>query len=364
MDWANGRLIHELAHIYGNGFSVAIFSDPQHNANYNYAIQVNKIYPLPFPFSYKGGIKNILKIRKIIGQLAKENDVLIVQLPFIGFPAWLGIKKPMVFHVCANVLTAAQNPFKYKGLARLASKSFAQFIHQVNKSLFKRKQSRLIVNGNELAEVYRAFNPVPVVSSSIYLAEMISESDVNTRSADEEFKMLFIGRPSKEKGFHTLIDAFTMLVDAGKPVTLKLLGVRRAETEAILGKPIENTYLDKIDFLGFISWGAQFREIVKSSHCLIVSSVSEGTPRVLIEARALGCPVIATNIGGIVTSVNHNVNGVLVNPGKPEEIKAAVETLFDEELRMKLAINGLRTAKRFTLEAFVRTFTDTVKSLG
>lgn len=363
MDWANGRLIHELSREFESTFSVAIFSDPSFNSHYNFPVHVNKIYPLPFPFSYIGGLKNIFRINKVLNLIEQENDLLIVQLPFIGFPALLKIKKPMVFHVCANVLTAAKNPFKYKSFARVASGSFAQFIHQVNRSLFKRKDSRLIVNGKELSEIYNSFDPILVVSSSIYSTEMISQSDINTRSEQEEFRILFIGRPSKEKGFHTLVDAFIDLVNAGRPVTLKLLGVKREELDAILDKRIPNLYSDKIDCLGFISWGIEFRDIVQSSHCLVVSSVSEGTPRVLIEARALGCPVVATNIGGIASSVTDNVDGVLINPGKPLEISAAINSLFDERRRMELARNGLKTAKKHSLEIFVKNFKDTVLEL-
>lgn len=364
MDWANGRVIRELAVAYGDAFSVSIFSDSKQHSNYNFSIAANKIYPLPFPFSYAGGIKNLGKIRKTLKQIELENDLLIIQLPFIGFPALLTVKKPVVYHLCANVLTAAQNPFKYRGLSKVFSSSYAMFIHRVNQRLFKRKESRVIVNGKELGDLYKPYSPVPVVSSSIYLSEMIDEGQITHRMEEEEFKILFIGRPSKEKGFHTLVDAFIDLMDKGKSVTLKLLGVKREELEVIVEKQIDQKYLNRIEFLGFISWGERFTEIVRSSHCLVVSSVSEGTPRVLIEARALGCPVVATNIGGIVTSVTDQVDGILINPGRPGEISAAVTGLFDETLRMRLAQNGLKTAKKYTLEMFVRNFTEAIGDLS
>jgi glycosyltransferase involved in cell wall biosynthesis len=363
MDWANGRLIYELSREFGNSFSVAIFSDPTHNSNYNFLVSVSKIYPLPFPFSYVGGMKNIFRISKLLSQIEEQNDLLVIQLPFIGFPALLKIKKPTVFHLCANVLTAAQNPFKYKGLAKIISQSFAQYIHRVNRRLFNREHCRVIVNGSELGTLYKEFKPVAAVSSSVYSVEMIAEENINTRAEHSEFVILFIGRPSKEKGFHTLIEAFINLVDGGELVTLKLLGVRREELETILGTQIAQSYSNRIEFLGFISWGEKFRSIVQSSHCLVVSSVSEGTPRVLIEARALGCPVIATNIGGIVTSVENLVDGILINPGKSKELSSAIISLFDEQLRIELARRGLMTAKKYSLEMFVNNFKNAVRDL-
>ncbi|HET9053186.1 MAG TPA: hypothetical protein VFM90_03380, partial [Cyclobacteriaceae bacterium] len=99
MDWANGRLIHELSEKLEATFSVAVFSDPSRNSNHKFPIQAHKVYALPFPFSYAGGIKNILKIRRILKQIERENDMLIIQLPFIGFPALLMLRrKPTVYH--------------------------------------------------------------------------------------------------------------------------------------------------------------------------------------------------------------------------------------------------------------------------
>lgn len=363
MDWANGRLIHELSNVYGKNFSLAIFSDPIRGSNYNFEIKADRIYRLPFPFSYASGIRNIFKIRRLMRSIEKENDLLIIQLPFIGFPALLGISRPIIFHVCANVLTAAVNPFKYRGLARLLSLSYANLMHGVNKMLFRRVQSRVIVNGMELARLYQIFDPTITVSSSIYSSEMISELEIATRAESEDFVILFIGRPSKEKGFHTLIDSFVSLVDTGKPVKLKLMGVKREELEKILGKSLVESYFEKITFFGFISWGEEFRSIVQSSHCLVVSSISEGTPRVLVEARALGCPVIATNIGGIGTSVTNGSDGILINPENPSEISSAITSLFDEKLRIRLAKNGLVTVKKYSLENFVTIFTNNVQKL-
>jgi glycosyltransferase involved in cell wall biosynthesis len=363
MDWANGRLVHELSNLYGANFSLAIFSDPRQNSNHDFQITASEIYPLPFPFSYAGGIKNIFKIKDMLDRINREHDFLVIQLPFIGFPVLHRITKPSVFHVCANVLTAANNPFKYKGLSRLLSQLYANFIHNTNKNLFQKKNSLVIVNGNELGELYRAYHPQVTISSSIYGKEMIEETEIRRREENEVFGILFIGRPSKEKGFHTLIEAFINLVKEGSPVVLRLLGVKREELLKIVGENIETKYLERIEFLGFISWGERFRSIVSSSHCLVVSSVSEGTPRVLIEARALGCPVIATRIGGITTSVTDQVDGLLINPGKPEEISQAVVSLFNEKFRMQLAKNGLQTVKKYSLEAFVNLFATTIQAL-
>lgn len=363
IDWANGRLIKQLKDMFAGKFSVAIFSDPVKQKNYDFELSVGKIYRLPFPFSYTGGLRNFLKIYRLLKRIEKENDILIIQLPFAGVLSLLFLRKPAVFHLCANVLTAARNPFKYHGLSLVLSKVFAAMMHYCYISLMRNRKSKLIVNGLELAGIYKEFSPIVTVSSSVSLDEMVEGSQINRRYDVDELNLLFIGRPSREKGFPTLIDAFCKLVDKGRSVRLSIVGVAKQELQQLIQRNLADDYLKRISLHGFIPWGDTFKGIVRASHCLIVASVSEGTPRVLIEARSQGCPVIATRVGGIVTSVTHGVDGLLVAPADSEQLIAAVESLFDESSRFRLATLGLETAKKHSLEKFSGDFEIAVRAL-
>ena len=354
----------ELLKVYGQRLSISIFDIKEKKQNADCLIECSKVYGFSVPFTQAGGFKSIFSIYKMIGKIEEENDLLIVQLPFIGFPALLSIRKPTVFHLCANVLTAAKNPFKYRGIKLLASKAFAGSMHSVFKRLFSRKNSALIVNGKELHSLYEKYSPVEVVSSSVRLEEVISVEKVGKRSENDPFKVLFIGRPSKEKGFHTLIKAFRHLKDGGRHVTLELLGVKANELNSILDEPVPSEYLDSITFHGFISWGDSFTKIVQSSHVLVMCSVSEGTPRVLIEARALGCPVIATEVGGIGSSVKHEHDGMLIPIGDHLAMAQAIEKLHQEKFRQQLSVNGLETVKNHTLEKFAARFQKAVDQIN
>jgi glycosyltransferase involved in cell wall biosynthesis len=64
-----------------------------------------------------------------------------------------------------------------------------------------------------------------------------------------------------------------------------------------------------------------------SIFCL--TSESEGTPNVILEAMAAGCPVVATRVGGVPDIVQHRVNGLLVEPGNVDEFAHAVRTLLE-----------------------------------
>jgi glycosyltransferase involved in cell wall biosynthesis len=82
------------------------------------------------------------------------------------------------------------------------------------------------------------------------------------------------------------------------------------------------------------------------------------TPNVLLEAMALGLPVISTAIAAIPEIVEDGVSGLLVPPGDPAALVAAVERLIaDPDLGARLGANTRRRiAERFDLAAKVRAY--------
>jgi glycosyltransferase involved in cell wall biosynthesis len=363
-DWANGRLITELFNHSNYHFSLAIFSDPVMNRNYDHALQPATLYSLPFPMSYYYGLRNVRKIYTMLQKIEHENDILIIQLPIISFLPLLFIRKPVIYHVCANVLTAANNRFKYSGISLITARSFAWFMHVIHKRLFKVKRKYVIVNGNELGTVYKKCNPTTVVSSSIYASEIIRSEEVVRREGDK-LNLLFIGRPSKEKGINVLMSAFEKLQRETPEIQLHMLGVEREELiQRLAAEPVSEEALAKIVFYGFVPWSDHFKAIVQKCHVMIMCSISEGTPRVILEARALGCPVIATNVGGVSTSMTDHVDGILIQPGNEEELRRSIVKIRDEDFRQQLIAEGLKTVRNHTLVNFCNTFIQSLEAIS
>jgi glycosyltransferase involved in cell wall biosynthesis len=70
----------------------------------------------------------------------------------------------------------------------------------------------------------------------------------------------------------------------------------------------------------------------------LLSSDWENLPHAVVEALAVGTPVVATAVGGVPEVVQDGVNGLLVSPGSPDALAAAVaRVLGDEALRSRLA---------------------------
>ncbi len=87
----------------------------------------------------------------------------------------------------------------------------------------------------------------------------------------------------------------------------------------------------------------------------VLASKTEGLPLVVLEAMALGIPVVATDVGGLREVIVSNENGILVPPGKPAELAAAVsDVLKDPLLAAAMSTRAKETVRaKFSVEAMV-----------
>jgi glycosyltransferase involved in cell wall biosynthesis len=159
----------------------------------------------------------------------------------------------------------------------------------------------------------------------------------------ERFLIGAVGRLSAEKGFDVLIRAVAGMVAAGRDVGLAIVG--EGDEEARLRALIAETGSgDRIQLLGYRSDVANFYQALD---VFALSSYREGLPNVLLEAMALGAPVVATAIAGIPRVIQDGENGLLVEAGDAGALAGALTRLLDDAgLRARLG-----HAARQTIEA-------------
>jgi len=100
---------------------------------------------------------------------------------------------------------------------------------------------------------------------------------------------------------------------------------------------------DKVFFAGFQT---DVRKWIPAMDVFVLPSLTEGTPMALLEAMACGIPIVASAVGGVPQIIDSGKEGILVPPGKPEDIAAGIMELYSSNsLRENFAQAAYRKVK-------------------
>jgi glycosyltransferase involved in cell wall biosynthesis len=160
-----------------------------------------------------------------------------------------------------------------------------------------------------------------------------------------------VGTLHEVKGQVNLVRACALLRDRGVAVACRLVG--RGPDEPMLRRTIERLGLeDVVTLVGPLSRDGVIDEL-RAADVLVAPSVvsargqREGIPVVLMEAMSCGLPVVASRLSGIPELVEHEQSGLLVTPGRPDELADALARLAeDPDLRRRLGTAGRATIER------------------
>jgi len=111
----------------------------------------------------------------------------------------------------------------------------------------------------------------------------------------------------------------------------------------------------------------ELRAQIQASRALIVASVAENLPSVILEAFALHRPVIATMVGGIPELVEPGVNGWLAAPGSVESLERAIREMLATGAETLQRMGGEAASlvnQRFRSEDAARQFLSRFQSAG
>ena len=162
-----------------------------------------------------------------------------------------------------------------------------------------------------------------------------------------EPRLVCVGRLCEQKGQLLLLNAVSQLAAEGLRFKLVLVGdgSLRAEIETLI------TRLNLQNQVQLIGWASNsvVRKHILASRAMVLPSFAEGLPVVLMEALALGRPVISTYVAGIPELVEPGVCGWLVPPGSVEGLTAAMRAALQlptEKLEQMGRAGAERIAQR------------------
>jgi glycosyltransferase involved in cell wall biosynthesis len=156
--------------------------------------------------------------------------------------------------------------------------------------------------------------------------------------------LLFVGMLERSKGVTALADAWPQVAERVPDARLVLVG-RGALRDVVDG--LRDNYPGRVEHVEQIPPLA-VAERMDAATCLVVPSRSEGLGRVILEAFARGRAVVATRVGGIPDLVEHDLNGLLVEPGNVTAlVDALTQILTEDGLAARLGASAHEASQSF-----------------
>jgi glycosyltransferase involved in cell wall biosynthesis len=173
----------------------------------------------------------------------------------------------------------------------------------------------------------------------------------------------FVGRIEGAKGVFDLIEAVSEVRQTIPDVRLECAG--DGDVEGALRHVAVRGLRPNAHFPGWLS-PRRREELLARASVFVLPSHAEGVPMSLLEAMAAGCPVIATDVGGIPDVITHGVNGLLVPVGDRDALALALHRLLvDRDLAAELGCAARETIRRrFTTEHAIERLDQIYSGLG
>lgn len=209
-----------------------------------------------------------------------------------------------------------------------------------------RNNVRYLVNNHKVpsGKIVTVYNGIPQPSGKIS-ADI--KSSLGLR--DSVFLGVIVGSLESRKGHPHAFQAMK-----GLNHYFHLLVVGKGEMRDHYIKMVEDMGIkDRVHFLGYRD---DTLGIISDSDVMIVPSTVEATPYVIIEAMAVGVPVVANRIYGIPELVEDGKTGLLVETKNPQQLSNAVKKIMDDgNYRRHMGEKArLRYQKKFRLKRFIR----------
>ncbi len=171
------------------------------------------------------------------------------------------------------------------------------------------------------------------------------------RLRPDEVAVVTVANYRRQKGYPDLLAAACQVRDAGLPVRFIVIGQGPLEHE------VESLHASLglagcVDLLGYRSDAIR---VVAGCDVFALASHYEGYPVAIMEALAVGLPVVATRVGGVPEAVREGVEGLLVPPRRPDLLAEAIgELVSDTPRRIAMGKAASERGRDYDIETAVR----------
>lgn len=200
---------------------------------------------------------------------------------------------------------------------------------------------------NKIEVIYNSFEriiPARLTEASAKRVDARPESGMTSRVS-----ILSVGRLVPWKGFEVLLKVL-----AGLPPEFILQIVGDGPEEEKLKELASKLKIEeRVEFLGKLKHDELLEQMQKSD-VFVLNTKYEGLAHVILEALAVGLPVVTTNIGGNPEVITHNENGLLVQPDNKEQLTQAILKIINsQEFSRELVLAGQKSLEKFSEEKMI-----------
>lgn len=285
-------------------------------------------------FSKLRGIWKKEKPDLILSFIGKNNIMALLTSRFLHIPVVVSVRgEPAEEYYSSGLRTAAKLLFRLAdGIVLQTTGSMEFFLEAIQKKAIILKNS---LNPAFMKERYEG---------------------------EREKQIVAVGRVDANKNHEMIIRAFAKIADEYPDYRLTIYG--EGELRQSLMKLTEKIGLDGcISLPGSIS---NVQDALYKASVFVLSSYSEGMPNTLIEAMALGLPVISTDCpcGGPKDLIIHGENGLLIKPGDWEDLVENLQKIIENpDFAEKIGRNAAKLKEELNPDVINRTWEEYFKKL-
>lgn len=204
-----------------------------------------------------------------------------------------------------------------------------------NEGLYPASKSSVIWNGSACGIDLNKFD---IRKKAQYRATIRKQYQI----PDNAFVFIFVGRVNRDKGINELLDAYKKML-SDHPSYLFVLGGSEVDTSVNMELYNWSTIEKRIIYTGNTPIVEQY---LAASDCYVLPSYREGFGMSVIEAEAMGLPVIVTDIPGPTDGMVDQQTGIVVPKQSVDELQKAMEQLYDDvNMRKQFGESGCRHVK-------------------
>lgn len=283
----------------------------------------------------------------------------VVQCGIAGWPVpmgWIAAPIARLLHKPSVVIVESAPWRLQQGLpASVASRINAAVFETLGRWCVRQADLVIFTHENYRREFLGPRSSKGHVNPASWLdAEWILSDDQAVASwaaKSSELHVLFAGQLRAAKGVLVLLEAVKLLAAEGVRVRLDILGAGElasdcASVAASLKGPTE------VHMLGTVPYGAQFFELLRKYHAMIVPSISDEQPRIVYDAYSQAIPVLGSSTPGLLDCVKDQSTGWLAPPNDALALSELLHKAAENPQQLqRLGLEGLRLARVMTHQA-------------